>query len=164
MHGTEMKGPADRELAAYEKKHIRENGAKRRVVEMAHKLRRARETARRKLKEVIGALHARHDTRARKVEFRPGQLVYRKQMVKGKKFDPKWVGPYKVIQKITGLVYRIQMGKREANLHVELLKLCRASREELRKAEAAPTQNERASAPPRERARNGSRRRNVGKL
>jgi uncharacterized membrane-anchored protein len=53
-------------------------------------------------------------------------------MVKGKKLDPKWLGPYQVIRKISDLVYRVQIGKREANLHVEQLKLCRASREELR--------------------------------
>jgi hypothetical protein len=37
-----------------------------------------------------------------------------------------------VIRKVSDLVYRIQMGKRKVNLHVDKLKLCRASREELR--------------------------------
>jgi hypothetical protein len=37
-----------------------------------------------------------------------------------------------VLRKISDYVYRIQIRKKEANLHVEQLKLCRASREELR--------------------------------
>jgi hypothetical protein len=37
-----------------------------------------------------------------------------------------------VIRRISDLVYKIRIGKREVNLHVEQLKLCRASREELR--------------------------------
>lgn len=66
-------------------------------------------------------------TKARRMEYRPGQLVYRKQMVKGRKLEPKWLGPYQVIQKISDLVYRIQIGKREVNLYIEQLKLCRAT-------------------------------------
>jgi hypothetical protein len=40
-------------------------------------------------------------------------------MVKGRKLDPKWLGPYQAIRRISDLVYTIQIGKREVNLHVE---------------------------------------------
>jgi hypothetical protein len=145
-----MKGPADRELTAYERRHIRETGARGRVAGLAGKLREARRQARRKLSQVRRDQHARHDKRARKVEFRPGQLVYRKQMVRGRKLDPKWVGPYRVIQKVTDLVYRVQMGKGEANLHVEQLKLCRTSREELREKRKQHRRRMREQRPARE--------------
>jgi hypothetical protein len=69
-----------------------------------------------------------------------------------------------VVRKVSDLVYRIQMRKREANMHVEQLKLCRDSREELRDRRQRHRCRMRPSAPPRARASNGSRRRNVGKL
>jgi hypothetical protein len=106
-----MKGPADRELAAYEKSHLRMTGTRGRVDGLACKLRQARKMARRKLSQVRRDQNSRHDRRARREEYRPGQLVYRKQMVKGRKLDPKWLGPYELIQKISDLVYRIQMGE-----------------------------------------------------
>jgi hypothetical protein len=53
-------------------------------------------------------------------------------MVPGRKLTPKWVGPYRVLRRISDLVYKIQMGPREVNVHVEQLELCRATREELR--------------------------------
>ena len=131
-HGAEMKGPTDRELAAYERKRRRETGVKGHLARLAGQLRRARQAANRKLAGVRQRQHERHDLRARRIEYRPGQLVYRKQMVKGRKLEPKWLGPYQVLKKISDLVYTIQVGKKEVNVHVEQLKLCRASREELR--------------------------------
>jgi hypothetical protein len=46
--------------------------------------------------------------------------------------DPKWLGPYTVVHKVSDLVYKIRIGTREVNLNVEQLKLCRATREQLR--------------------------------
>jgi hypothetical protein len=71
-----------------------------------------------------------HRRQVKKIEFRPGQLVYRKQMANGRQSEPKWLGPYRVIKKITDVVYRVQIGQRHANLNVEQQKLCRASRED----------------------------------
>jgi hypothetical protein len=88
-HGAGMKGPADGELTAYEKRHAREEGGRGRVARLAGNLRQAHRIARRKLSQVRREQHARHDKRARRIEYRPGQLVYRKQMVKGRKLDPK---------------------------------------------------------------------------
>jgi hypothetical protein len=70
------------------------------------------------------------EKRAKRIRFRPGQLVYRKQMTEGR--EPKWFGPYQVIRKVTDSVYEVQIGKREISLHVDQLKLCTTSREELR--------------------------------
>jgi hypothetical protein len=72
------------------------------------------------------------DRRVREREFRPGQLVYRKLTVKGRGIEPKWLGPYEVLKKINDLVCRIRIGKRHVNLNTEQLKLCRATRPELR--------------------------------
>jgi hypothetical protein len=63
--------------------------------------------------------------------YRPGQLVYRKQMVKGRKLGPKWLGPYPVVQKVSYLVYKIRIANRDVSLNVEELKLCRAYRKQL---------------------------------
>jgi hypothetical protein len=53
-------------------------------------------------------------------------------MVKGRKLEPKWLGPYTVVHKVSDLVYKVRVGTREVNLNVEQLKLCRATREQLR--------------------------------
>jgi hypothetical protein len=84
-----MKGPGDRELAAYERTHEGAPDVRGRVARLAGRLRRVRREARRNISHVRSDQKARHDRRARKIEFRPGQLVYRKQMVKGKKLAPK---------------------------------------------------------------------------
>jgi hypothetical protein len=127
-----MKGPTDGELAAYEKTHKGETGAKGYAARLAGELRRTREWARKQLDKVRKEQKERHDVRAQRVEFHPGQLVYRKQMVPGRKLTPKWIGPYRVLRRISDLVYKIQMGPREVNVYVEQVKLCRATREELR--------------------------------
>jgi hypothetical protein len=123
----EMKGPSDRELTAYEKRNRHEVDSRGCVARLAERLRKARRIAREKLTQVRRDQHTRHDRQARRVEYRPGELVYRKQMVRGNKLEPKWIGPYQVRRKISDLVYRIQIRNREVNLHVEQLKLCRAS-------------------------------------
>lgn len=44
-----------------------------------------------------------------RVEYFPGQLVYRRQMVRGRKFDLKWLGTYQVEGKISDLVYQVRV-------------------------------------------------------
>ena len=77
---------------------------------MAGRLRKARQAARRKLAEVRQSELARHDRRAKRIEYCPAQLVYQRQMVKGRKLEPKWLGPYQVLKKVSVIVYRIQLG------------------------------------------------------
>lgn len=60
-HGTEMKGLADRELTAYEKRNAREDGVRGRVTRLAGQLRKAHRIARRKLSQVRRDQHTRHD-------------------------------------------------------------------------------------------------------
>jgi hypothetical protein len=140
MNGTEMKGPGDRDLAVYERRHLQAPDVSGHVARLAKKLRQVRRIARRKLSRVRRDQRTRHDRRAQKIEYLPGQLVYKKQMVKGWKLDPKWLVPYQVIRRISDLCYKIQIGKREVNLHVEQLKLCRTSRE----TETTQTEDERS--------------------
>ena len=102
------------------------------LVRLADELRRARQAASKKLAGVSQRQHTRHDKRAKRIEYRLGQLVYRKRIVKGSKLEQKWLGPYQILKNVSDLVYTIQMGRTEVNIHIELLKLCRASREELR--------------------------------
>jgi hypothetical protein len=58
--------------------------------------------------------------------------VYRQLTAKGWESELKWLGPYKVLQKINDLVYRVRIDKRYMDLDIAQLKLCRATREELR--------------------------------
>jgi hypothetical protein len=53
-------------------------------------------------------------------------------MVQGRKLKPRWLGPYQVVKRLSDLVYKIRVGPREINMNIEQLRLCRASREELR--------------------------------
>jgi hypothetical protein len=67
-----------------------------------------------------------------KIEYRPGQLVYRRMTKRGRTRDPVWVSPYLITKKVSEVVYGVQVGTREIHAKVEDLKLCRATREELR--------------------------------
>ena len=102
------------------------------VRRLAGQLRQARRRAQKKLAYVRRAHNSRHNRPAWRTEYRTGQLVCRKSTGRGRKPKPKWLGPYQVLKRISDLVYTIQVGKKEVNVHVEQLKLCRASREELR--------------------------------
>jgi hypothetical protein len=83
-HGREMKGPSDRELAAYERQHKGTPDMRGQVARLARRLQRARRIARANLRKGKSDQRARHDERAARVTYYPGQLVYRKQMVKGR--------------------------------------------------------------------------------
>jgi hypothetical protein len=74
----------------------------------------------------------RHAERAVRVSYNPGQLVYREQLVRGRKLKPRWLGPYQVIQRVSDLVYKIRVGLREISVNIEQLRFCRATRRELR--------------------------------
>jgi hypothetical protein len=53
-------------------------------------------------------------------------------MVRGRKFDPKWVGPFRIERKISDWVYQFKVGGKQINLNVEQLNLCRTPREQFR--------------------------------
>jgi hypothetical protein len=91
---------------------------------------KARETG--KADTRIPGQRIRHAERAVRVSYNPGQLVYRKQLVQGRKLKPRWLGPYHVIRRVSDHVYRIRVGPRDSNVNIEQLKLCRATREKLR--------------------------------
>jgi hypothetical protein len=73
-----MKGPSDRELAAYERQHKGTLDMRGQVARLAGRLQRARRIARANLTKGKSDQRARHDERAARVTYYPGQLVYRK--------------------------------------------------------------------------------------
>jgi hypothetical protein len=79
-----------------------------------------------------------HDRKAKKkTGYKPGDLVYWKKMVKGKKVDEKCLGPYKVIEKLSDEVYKVEGPRgRIMNLNVGKLKRCRATSEHIRDQKA----------------------------
>jgi hypothetical protein len=79
----------------------------------------------------IPAQRTRHDRKIGEVSCRPGQLVYRKRIVQERKLEPKWLGPYQVVKRVSDLVYKIRVGPRDRNANIEKLKFCRATREKL---------------------------------
>jgi hypothetical protein len=91
---------------------------------------RARETG--KADARIPRQRIRHAERAVRVSYNQGQLVYRRQLVRGRKLKPRWLGPYQVIRRVSDHVYRIRVEPRGSNVNIEQLKLCRATREKLR--------------------------------
>jgi hypothetical protein len=92
-HGQEMRGPNDRELAAFTRKNRNSAGVREQVANLAQRLQRARKIARENIQRGKQIQRARHDQKAVEVSYRPGQLVYRKRMVQGRKLEPKWLGP-----------------------------------------------------------------------
>jgi hypothetical protein len=131
-HSQEMRGPNDRDLAAHTSKNGNSPGVREQVANLARKLPKARKIARENIRRGKRAQRIRHDQKAVRVSYTPVQLVYRKQVVRGCKSEPKWLGPYPVVQRVSDLVYKIRIGPRETNVNTEKLTLCRASREELR--------------------------------
>jgi hypothetical protein len=71
----------------------------------------------------------RHDI---KIEYRPGQLVYRRETKRVRNRDPLWVGPYVITKRVSQRVYGVQVGTQEIHMNVEELKLCRTTRQQLR--------------------------------
>jgi hypothetical protein len=67
-----------------------------------------------------------------KIEYRPGQLVYRRETKRVRNRDPLWVGPYVITKRVSQRVYGVQVGTREIHVNVEELKLCRAMWQQLR--------------------------------
>jgi hypothetical protein len=67
-----------------------------------------------------------------KIEYRPGQLMYRRETRSVRNRDPLWVGPYVITKRVSQRVYGVQVGTREIYVNVEELKLCRATRQQLR--------------------------------
>jgi hypothetical protein len=126
-----MKGPSDRELTACEKKNRHQTDARGCVSRLAEKLRKARRIARDSDSSKERSAHSPRSA-STKGGMPPRPVSVSQTDSTRKKLEPKWLGPYQVIRKISDLVYRIQSTKREVNLHIEQLKLCRASREELR--------------------------------
>jgi hypothetical protein len=131
-HGQEMPGPNDGDLAAYSRKNGTNPGVKEQVSKLARRLQEARRVARENIRRGNRGQRTRHDQEAVRVSYHPGQLVYRKQMVRGRKLEPRWLGPYPVVQRISDLVYKIRIGSRETNVNIEPMGLYRATREELR--------------------------------
>jgi hypothetical protein len=128
----QMPGLADQELSAYVRRIEGTPGVDEQVDRLVKRLKKARQVARKNIHEGKQKQRAYHNKKATKVEYFPGQLVYRKQMVKGRKCDPKWTGPYQIERKVSDLVYQVRVGSRTVNLNAEQLKLCRASRDQLR--------------------------------
>jgi hypothetical protein len=91
-----------------------------------------------------------HAERAVRVSYNPGQLVYRKQLVRGHKSKPRWLGPYQVIRRVSDHVYRIRVRPRDRNLNIEQLKVCRATREKLRSQRRERRQQHRSESCDRE--------------
>jgi hypothetical protein len=119
QNGQEMRGPTDRDLEAYTRKSGTKPGVKEQVAKLAQRIREARRVARENIRREMQGQRARHDKRAVRVSYNPGQLVYRKKMVRGRKLEPRWLGPYPVVRRVSDLVYMIRIGSRETNVNVE---------------------------------------------
>jgi hypothetical protein len=107
-HGQEMRGPNDQDLAAYTSKNGNSPGMREQVANLARRLQKARKGARENIRRGKRGQRTGHDHKAVRVSYNPGQLVYRKQMVRGctRKLEPKWLGPYSVVQRVSDLVYK----------------------------------------------------------
>ena len=68
-----------------------------------------------------------YDRRQKAVSFKPGDLVYvywpESGDGKAKKLLPKWRGPFKVINRMSDVVYRVRNDNQNIPVHVQRLKL-----------------------------------------
>jgi hypothetical protein len=102
------------------------------VKELAKKLKEARKVAWENIRKGKETQKKYRDRKAKRVEFKEGQLVYRKEMVKKAKLKGKWRGPYKVLKKISEQAYKLEgRNGKPMKVNVEQLKLCRSTKEEI---------------------------------
>jgi hypothetical protein len=132
MYGREMTGPLDNELKAYVRSQEGPEDVMEQVNKLARKMKAAREIAMKNSRQGKETQREYHDRKATKIEYFPGQLVYKRQMVRGRKLENQWTGPYKIIKKISDFAYHVLGHQgRPWTVNVEQLKLCRATREQL---------------------------------
>jgi hypothetical protein len=128
LYGREMAGPGDKELSAYLRNKREHTDAKKWVDELALKIRKIQREVREKIRDGRRTQQRYHDRRAKRTEYEPGDLVYWNKMVKGRKLSEKWLGPYKVIEKLSDKVYKVEGPRgRTMNLNVGQLKRCKAT-------------------------------------
>jgi hypothetical protein len=142
LYGREIAGPTDKFIEAYIRSKNKPSDAQEAVKELAKKLKEARKLAWDNIRKGK-AIQKKYDNRkAKLVEFQEGQLVYRKEMANKAKLKEKWIGPYKVLKKISEQAYKLEgrYGK-PITVNVEQLKLCRSTKEEVRKRKCFRTQH-----------------------
>ena len=88
----------------------------------------AHEIARQKLKSSHAYMKRDYDIRIRKVEYKPGDLVYTLNMAhtkgRSKKLDSPWKGPGVVLKRITAYVYQVQLEKSVIIINHDRMKKC----------------------------------------
>lgn len=132
-HGRDMTGPGDKELSAYLGNKHEPTEAKEFVDKLASRLRKIHKEVRRKIKDGRNVQRQYHDRGTKRIEYKPGDLVYWRKMKKGKKLSEKWLGPYRVLEKLTNEVYQIKGPKgRLMNLNIGQLKRCKTTSEHIR--------------------------------
>jgi len=80
-----------------------------------------------KTKEEATAKAKKYYSRQKAVSFKPGDLVHvywpKSGEGKAKKLLPKWRGPFKVINRMSDVVYRVRNDNQNIPVHVQRLKL-----------------------------------------
>lgn len=112
MLGREINMPADLVFRPPGQENTDENEY---VRNLKKAMLQAHEIARQKLKSSHAYMERDYDIRIRKVEYKPGNLVYTLNMAhtkgRNKKLDSPWKGPGVVLQRITACVYHVQLEK-----------------------------------------------------
>lgn len=96
--------------------------------EMLKKMQISHELAKENLAKSIESRYAKHNSRKLKREFQLGDLVFMKIVVPTKgnlaaKFQPKWKGPFRIIEKKGPVTFKIKelSGRTEHMIHAERL-------------------------------------------
>jgi hypothetical protein len=86
------------------------------VRQLKEAIAKAHDVARQKLKSSQSYMKRDYDVRLHKTVYKPGDLMYKLDMVqlkgKNKKLDSPWKGPGVVLEKITAYVYKVKLEKR----------------------------------------------------
>ena len=98
--------------------------------ELGRTLNKAYHTVRENLKTVAERQSKAYDVRIHQKEYKIGDLVWRFNDRKRKKFEPAWLGPFIVIEKICDVIYRIQAGQKSNSviIHHDKLRKCESNK------------------------------------
>ena len=124
LYGRKVKGPMQilREIWTQEEMSHETKTSAEYVVDLRNKIEETCKIAKEELSKAHRVQAKHFDRRSKHRTLKPGQQVLLLLPAKHNKLELTWKGPYKVIEKLGDVDYRIQMGSKSKVFHVNLMK------------------------------------------
>jgi len=124
LYGRSVKGPLQilRQLWTRKQSDPEVRTTYQYVVDLRNRLEETWEMAHEEMKKQQGIQKRQFDSRAKDRTFKHGDLVLILLPTSDNKLLMQWKGPFKVLERVDGLHYRIQVGRKQKIFHANMLK------------------------------------------